>query len=202
MNSQSHTLLSSKALQALEEKERERYITRRDADPSGRIFDKIEAATFEIADTFYQLIHTVQRREQVELEKYHDASAVQEESKIFDLLKSSIAERDALFDQLKKMHETPKNIPPPVTVTRPTPQDLKDAPEPVNYFTQPALHMVELLLKEERFQPIQSELTTIFDLMGLQASRHCEIKQEEEMKIITLELDLKVSCSRYSHSTQ
>jgi hypothetical protein len=196
MNSQSHQVLSSKALQELEEKERERYITRRNADPSGRIFDKIEATTFEIADTFYQLIHTVQRREQVELEKYRDATAVQEEAEDFDSLKSSIAERDALFDQLKKMQETPRNISPPVTMARPTPHDLKDGPEPANHFTQPALRIVELMLKEERFQPIQSELTTIFDLMGLQASRHCEIKQEEEMKIITLEVDLKVSYSR------
>ena len=198
MDSQSRMLLSSKAIQALEEKEKDRCIARKDADPSSHIFDKIEATTFEIDDRFYQLIQIVQRRERVDLAEYHDSDAIQEEYEIFDSLKSTIGQRDALFEDLKKIHEFPKNNPPTVIMGRPAPHDPKDGQEPAAYFTQPALRVVESMMKEARFQVIQSELATIFDLMALQASRHSEIKQEEEMKIIALGLDLAVSDERYS----
>jgi hypothetical protein len=80
-------------------------------------------------------------------------------------------------------------------VENPTAHDPKSGVESANHFTQPAMHMVDLMWKEERFKPIKSELETIFELMGLHASRHSEIKQEEEKKILDLGLDLKVSCS-------
>lgn len=174
------------------EKEKKMLAKFKEKDQGFQLWDQIDAATNEVEAAFVDIQHKVQMREQVNLEEYRTEEAINLEYEGFDVLKARIAERDTLFDELKKMHDVSKTMLPTKKKTRPAPHDPKDGEEPANHFTKSATTMLEIMLKDARFQQIQTELEEILDLLGIQASRHQEIKLEQEGKILSLNMEVKV----------
>lgn len=186
MNGTTHPALTSKALRTMEEKENARCSSRKEANASGKLFNKIETTTEDIADQFYDLIHYVQMREQVPLEIYRDENALTRETEHFAALKSKIATRDALFDEFKKVHEPAK----PAKKTRMS-HDPKNGLEPVNLYTQAASTMLQAYMENEQFHHIKDDLEEIFDLLGIQSTRHVELQKQKEHKILEQNLELE-----------